>query len=98
MEGTAEPQTDRAASEIRAKRRFSVNLVIYVSVNAVLVAAWAGLAVAGVPLKHPALSIVIYLVVMALWGARIAISRHHTRRAHPHTEKQIQREMTKLSP
>ena len=96
MEGTAEPQTDRAVSEIKAKRRFSVNLVIYVSVNAVLVAAWAGLAVAGVPMKHMALNIVIYLVVMALWGARIAISRHHTRRAHPYTEEQIQREITKL--
>jgi hypothetical protein len=98
MEGTTESQTGQAASEIMAKRRFRVNLVIYLSVTALLIAAWAVLAVAGVPMKHMALNLVITLVVMALWGARIALSRHHTHRAHPYTEEQIQREMTKLSP
>jgi hypothetical protein len=98
MEGTTEPQTGQAVSESMAKRRFRVNLVIYLSVTALLIAAWAGLAAAGVPMKHMALNLVISLVVMALWGARIALSRHHTRRAHPYTEEQIQREMTKLSP
>jgi hypothetical protein len=98
MEGTTERQTGQAVSENAAKRRFRVNLVIYLSVSALLVAAWAVLAVAGVPMQHMALNLVITLVVMALWGARIAISRHHTHRAHPYTEEQIQREMTKLSP
>jgi 2TM domain len=98
MQGTTEPQTGQAASENAAKRRFRINLVIYLSVTALLIAAWAALTVAGVPIKHTALNLVITLVVMALWGARIALSRHHTHQAHPYTEQQIQREITKLPP
>jgi hypothetical protein len=97
MEDTAQPQTAQAANQVKAKRRFNADLLIYLSVNALLVLAWAVLAAAGVTIKHMALNLAIYLAVMALWGARIAISRHHTRRSHSYTEQQIQREMTKLS-
>jgi hypothetical protein len=48
-------------------------------------------------MKHMTLNLAIYLGVMAIWAARIAISRHHMRRAHAYTEEQIQREITKLS-
>jgi hypothetical protein len=95
MEDTA-TQTEQAANQIKARRRFNANLLIYLSVNALIVLAWAVLATAGATMKHMALNLAIYLVVMAIWGARIAISRHHTRRANPYTEEQIQREMTKL--
>ena len=97
MESTAKTQTEQAASEITARRRFKANLLIYLSVNALIILAWAALAIAGVPMKHMALNLAIYLGVMAIWGARVAISRHHVRRAHSYTEEQIQREITKLS-
>jgi hypothetical protein len=67
------------------------------SVNALIVLAWAVLAAAGVAMKHMALNLAIYLGVMAIWGARIAISRHHVHRAHRYTEEQIQREISKLT-
>lgn len=35
---------------------------------------------------------------MAVWGARVAISRHCLRQGHSDAEEQIQREMAKLSP
>jgi Flp pilus assembly protein TadB len=97
MENTAQTQTERAADEIKARRRFKINLLIYLSVNALIILAWAVLAAVGVAMKHMALNLAIYLVVMAIWGARIAIGRHHARRAHVFTEEQIQREITKLS-
>ena len=55
MEGATERQTGQAVSESMAKRRFRVNLVIYLSVSALLIVAWAILAVAGVPMKRMAL-------------------------------------------
>jgi hypothetical protein len=97
MESTAETRTEQAANQIKASRRFKVNLLIYLSVNALIILAWAVLAAAGVAMKHMTLNLAIYLGVMAIWAARIAISRHHMRRAHAYTEEQIQREITKLS-
>jgi hypothetical protein len=64
------------------RRQLTVNLLIYVSVNALLVLAWGGSGHGGVPMKHVALNLVISLVVMAIWGARVAVNRCHVRRDH----------------
>lgn len=56
----------------QAKRRFKIQLAIYLGVNAVLIAIWVGLLLAGARFGgSPVLNIVIYVLLMGAWGVRV---------------------------
>lgn len=112
QEGASQSRPGQALSQIKAKRRFKVSLLIYLAVNAVLLLTWAGLAIAGVPVNSGQSragtlaigtggNVAIYAAAMVIWGAFVAVSGYrayhgHAHRDHAYSEEQIQRELNKL--
>jgi hypothetical protein len=83
--GTAPDQSRQLALErVRVKRKFKINLVIFVSVNALLLAAWAVLAIAGVR-THSQLW--PYPIAMGIWAALVALQGYAAYRGKRYTQK-----------
>jgi 2TM domain-containing protein len=77
-------QREFALRRIRAKRKFKISLVIFVSVNALLLATWAALAIAGVP-THSQLW--PYPIAMGIWAAYVALQGYAAYRGKRYTQK-----------
>jgi hypothetical protein len=80
--------------QIHARRKFKISLVIFVSVNAVLLATWAALALADV---HMHSQLWPYPIAMGLWAAYVAFQGYSAYRGKRYTEEQIQGELNKMA-
>jgi 2TM domain-containing protein len=93
MVSTTEPRREQAIQRIKAQKIhiFSMNLLVYVIVNAALVVAVAAGITRLIPpgFFWPSVSIVV-------WGAALAIWGYRTFRGHVYPEEQVQREMKML--
>ncbi|MGZ4120172.1 MAG: 2TM domain-containing protein [Actinomycetota bacterium] len=83
-------QSERQARDRSREKAFRVNLVIFLSVNALLLLVWVVLTVAGVRLHS---HLWPWPVLMVLWGIRIGVSARNVHRERSFSEEQIQREM-----
>ncbi len=90
----ADERRQLALGRISARRKFKISLVIFVSVNAVLLATWAALAVADV---HTRSQLWPYPIAMGLWAAYVAFQGYSAYRGKRYTEEQIQRELKKMA-
>jgi hypothetical protein len=61
------------SERVKVQKRFKVNVVIYLGVNALLAAAWLAVTVAGVSMSNSGISLAIYVGLMVLWGARVVL-------------------------
>jgi hypothetical protein len=77
-------QREFALGRIRAKRKFKISLVIFVSVNALLLATWAALAIAGV---HTHGQLWPYPIAMGIWAAYVALQGYAAYRGKRYTQK-----------
>jgi hypothetical protein len=90
----ADERRQVALRRIHARRKFKISLVIFVSVNAVLLATWAALALADV---HTHSQLWPYPIAMGLWAAYVAFQGYSAYRGKRYTEEQIQRELNKMA-
>ncbi len=93
MKSTVDSRREQALGRIKEKRAFKISLVIFMSVNALLLVLWAGLSVAGV---HATGQLWMYPVVMVIWAVVLAAQGYTAYREKTYTEDQIQREITHL--
>ncbi len=93
MNSTTNERHEEALGRIKEKRAFKVSLVIFVSVNAVLLVLWAALTIASV---HMTGQLWIWPVVMVIWAAFLAFQGYAAYRGHTYSEDQIQREIKHL--
>jgi uncharacterized membrane protein len=70
---------------------------VFVEVNVLGALAWVAIAVAGVSMANLALSVGIYVVVMAVWGVSLGRRAVIVRRPYALSEDEIQREIGRLS-
>jgi hypothetical protein len=101
MESITERRREQAIKRIKAKNAFKTHLVVYLTVNAMLVTIWAALAVAGWShdvVVWPGLPQDFFWPIFPIvgWGIGVAINGYHAYRGNAYTEEQIQREMLKL--
>lgn len=84
-----------AIKRIRAKHAFRIHLVVYVAINAMLVAIWAGL---GSSVAVPGLPTNFFWPIFPIlgWGLGLAIQGYTAYEGGGPTEDQIQREMNNL--
>ncbi len=92
LEGTRESRREQAIKRIKAKNAFKTHLVVYVTVNALLIVLWA-VGNAGLPSPQ---NYFWPIVPMVGWGIGIVIHAYTAYRGNVYTEEQIQREMAKL--
>jgi hypothetical protein len=91
------PGIDTVDSRATEKRKFAINLAIFLSVNAVLLIAWGALIAFGV---H-ATGLWVWPIAAVLWAVRIglearaAYGRRNRRRSY--SEERIQRELKRIS-
>jgi 2TM domain-containing protein len=95
---TPAPEADVAGLRAAQKRRFAVDLAIFVSVNAVIAIAWAVL----IAFDVHATGLWVWSIVAAVWGVRIVLEgraaygrRERQRRSY--SEERIQRELKRMS-
>jgi hypothetical protein len=86
---------DARASE---KRRFAVNVAIFLAVNVALLIAWAGLVVFGVHTR----GLWVWPIVVALWAVRLGLEGRVAygradRRRRTYSEERIRRELKRMS-
>lgn len=93
MNGTIDERREQALGRIKEKRAFKVSLVIFVSVNALLLALWAALTVASV---HMTGQLWIWPVAMVIWAVFLGVQGYTAYRGHTYSEDQIQREVKHL--
>jgi hypothetical protein len=90
-----------AIKRIKAKNAFKVHLLVYLTVNTMLVVIWAALAAAGwsqyliVWQDHPQ-DFFWPIFPIVGWGIGLVINGYVVYRGNVYTEEQIQREMQKL--
>ena len=93
MHSTTAERREQALGRIKEKRAFKVSLVIFVSVNALLLALWAALTVASV---HMTGQLWIWPLVMVIWAVVLAVQGYTAYRGHNYSEDRIQREIKHL--
>lgn len=86
---------EQAIGRIRAHKihRFHVFLVLYVIVNALLIASWVLCAALG---WSEYFNWSLLLVTIVVWGCLVALVGYRAYQGNAYTEEQIQREMQKL--
>jgi hypothetical protein len=101
-----DPQRERAIKRIKKKNAFGIHLLVYLTVNAMLVVVWAALVLGGwshyfrITLLGPGSTLPsdffwpIFPIVG--WGIGLALHANAAYRGDTYTEEQIQREMKKL--
>ena len=82
MNSTTDERHEQALGRIKEKRAFKVSLVIFVSVNAVLLALWAALTIASV---HMTGQLWIWPVVMFIWAVFLAVQGYTSYRGHTYS-------------
>jgi 2TM domain len=104
--GSMDPQRERAIKRIKKKNAFGIHLLVYLTVNAMLVVVWAALVLGGwshyfrITLLGPGSTLPsdffwpIFPIVG--WGIGLALHANAAYRGDTYTEEQIQREMKKL--
>jgi len=93
MKDTLDQRREVALGRTKEKRAFKISLVIFVSVNALLLVLWAALNVAGLQSTG---QLWIYPVVMVIWAVVLAAQGYNAYRTKPYREDQIQREIRHL--
>ncbi len=86
MEINVEQRREQAIKRIKEKNDFKIHLVVYLTVNAMLVVIWA---FTGAHFFWP-------IFVMAFWGIGVVINGYTAYRGNRYTEDQIEREMKNL--
>jgi hypothetical protein len=88
-----EQRRELAIKRIKAKNDFKTHLVVYLTVNAMLVVIWA-FTTAGKPFPE---GFFWPIFVMAFWGIGVVLNWYTVYRGNVYTEAQIQREMKHLA-
>ena len=94
MKSALDERRDLALGRIKEKRAFKISLVIFVSVNALLLVLWAGLSLAGAQVTG---QLWLYPVVMGFWALYIAFRGYRAYHEPTYPEERIQREMKNLT-
>jgi hypothetical protein len=89
---------EQAPDRTNEKRRFRINLVIFLAVNTALAVGWLGLIVAGIAVHTPLWP---WAIVVVLWGGRLVIegraaNRRTASRNTRYSEERIRHEMTRM--
>jgi hypothetical protein len=87
-----EQRRELAIKRLKAKNDFKTHLVVYLTVNAMLVVIWAFTS-AGRPFPG---GFFWPIFVLAFWGIGVVLNWYTVYRGNVYTEAQIAREMTKL--
>lgn len=94
---------EQAIKQIKAQKihRWHLNLLMYLTINAVLVVSWVVLAATGwshYVVVWPGLPQDFFwpIFTIVIWGIFVAINGYIAYRGNVYTEEQIQREMKKL--
>ncbi len=91
----------QAIKRTKAKKAFKVHLLVYLTVNTMLVVIWVALAAAGwshYVFVSPGLPQDFFWPIFPIvgWGIGVVINGYVVYRGNVYTEEQIQREMQKL--